>query len=194
MRILKTSLFALMALIALPAAATTLDLNFNDHAFRLYGALPLNPVAVGTTAQLDGSFIHSDERSGDTLDIGNIGLMATGGFGLPGMRAGLGIKGFYADRTDFSGGGAALAAQLGWHPPAFNRFGLFGYINYGPSVLVGGDFNHYFEYAVNAEYQVIRAASVYVGYRHLSLPLEHPAPGRPGRADEGWLAGIRVRF
>jgi YfaZ precursor. len=194
MRMLKTSLFALLTLVALPAAATTLDLNFNDHAFRLHGAVPLNPVAVGTNAELNGSFIHSDLRSGDTLDIGNVGLMATGSFGLPGTRAGLGIKGFYADRTDFSGGGAALAAQLSWHPPAFNRFGVFGYVNYGPGVLVGGDFNHYFEYAINAEYQIIRSASVYAGYRHLSLPLDRYVPGRPGRADEGWLLGIRVHF
>lgn len=194
MRMLKTSLLALLALVALPAAATTLDLNFNDHAFRLYGALPLNRVAIGTSAALDGSYLHSDERSGDTLDIGNIGVMATGSFGLPGTRAGLGIKGFYGDRTDFSGGGAALAAQLSWHPPMFNRFGIFGYMNYGPGVLVGGDFNHYFEYAVNAEYQIIRAAAVYAGYRHLSLPLDHYVPGRPGRADEGWLLGIRVHF
>lgn len=188
-------LFALASLVAVPAmAASELGLDFNDHAVDVYTALPLSPLAGGAQTQLTAGYLHNDRRAHDHLNFLRAGLEVNGSFGVPGASASIGLRGFYGDREDFSGGGGALGGAVDYRFPAFNRFDVGGYLYYGPNVLVGGDFNHYLEYGVDAGYQVIRPASIYAGYRRLELPIDGSPRGRPTAAADGWHIGVKLRF
>jgi hypothetical protein len=186
-------LIAAVASLGLPAQAASVDLDFNNYSFAVNGAASLGPVAQEAQAEVNGGYLYDGDRNGDHLDFGHIGLLATGQVGPEGVVAGVGLRGFLADRggSHNDGGGAALGGRLGYRIPELNeRLGVGGYLYYAPGILTFGDFQHYLEYGFDVDYQIIRPAFVYGGWRRLELPLSD----RADRADQGFHIGLRVNF
>lgn len=187
---------ALGLLAALPAQASDLGLDFNSHSFNIYANTALGRFVPNTAnAELGAGFLFDDQNEGDHLKFLHGDLLATGGLGVPGATGGIGLRGFYGDREHFSGGGLAIGGRVAYYFPQYDRLGLSGSLWYSPSVLTGGNFQHYFEYDFDINYQVLRQATVYAGYRRLELPVEGPEANiRAHAPSQGLHAGIRISF
>jgi hypothetical protein len=190
---------ALIAIAALAApgahaAGGVLDLNFNDSSLRLSGALPLYHFVGGTTGMAEAGYLYDGQHDHDHVNFGHLGVLASGNLGVPESTAGVGLRGFYARRGSFGGQGLALGGLVDFHVPGLDRLGLMGSLYYAPDVLTGGDYQHYFEFGLDAGYQILREATVYIGYRRLELPLDRPGAHPPDTADQGGHVGVRLNF
>lgn len=202
------SVLALSLFVALPAAAqtrtvgvgdinsTNLGLDFNGNSFNAYGNTPLSRfIRNARNAEIGAGFLYDAHTEGDHLRFFHADLLATGSFGVPGASGGIGVRGYFADRSHFDGAGAAIGGRLDYFFPRYNRLGVTADLWYSPDVLTGGDYQHYLQYGIDVNYQLLRQAAIYVGYRRLLLPVQGPAYATtPHAPDQGWHLGIRVSF
>jgi len=181
---------------ALPTQASDAGLDFNGHSFNVFADTALGRfVPNAANAEVGAGFLFDSQNDGDHLKFLHADLLATGSLGVPGATGGIGLRGFYGNREHFSGGGAAIGGRMAYYFPQYNRLGLSGYLWYSPNVLTGGNFQHYFEYGLDINYQVLQQATVYAGYRRLTLPVEGPEANIRARApNQGLHAGIRISF
>jgi YfaZ precursor len=191
-----TLLCCAAALAVLPARAEVLNLDVGDDNVHIDLAAPLQHFipGTGTQGQIDGGFIYDGQHSGDSLKFGYIGALVTGDLGVIGTEStgGLGVRALVASRLNGSGAGLALGGEAGVRIPGFNRLGVSGYTYWAPGILLTEDFYHYFEFGADVDYEFIRNASVYAGYRKLELGAT--GSGDIGTADEGGHVGIRLKF
>lgn len=175
------------------AAAQGLDINLSSDAIRGEfafdtGALPNNNAKIA----IGGLF--SEDLEPDELTAIHAGLLVTGDTGAREalVEAGLGVRVVALDVADSLNGAAiALGGEVDARLPAFNRIGVSGYIYFAPDVSSFSDINQYIEYAFDANYEIIRNAFVYLGYRQVRLDID---PVGDFSADTGMHAGFRLRF
>ncbi|MFA5938834.1 MAG: YfaZ family outer membrane protein [Sinimarinibacterium sp.] len=174
------------------AQAEIFDLSIGDNSFRgsFYG--PLSRFASDTNGQYDAGVIVRPKRE-DDLFVAHVGALVTGDAGARdfNLAAGLGVRGVYIGRDHDSGGALALGGQAEARYPGFERIGLSVYGYYAPEVTSFGEFDQYYEIGTGLDYQVLKNASVYVGYRNVKVELE---TGEEITADNGLHAGLRLSF
>ncbi len=195
----KLLVLAALAAFAQGAAAEEFDINIGSDAVR--GALsgPLSRVFSGVTGQYDAGLIYKkgEDDSADPKDtqltLVHLGVLATGDVGAKGAEAGagLGVRAVFADRGDASGAALALGGQFEVRLPGFERVGLSGYGFIAPKILSFSDLRSYSEYALDVEFEVVRAAAIYAGYRRVNVK---PEPSGPSNADDGAHIGLRLSF
>ncbi|TAM11347.1 MAG: hypothetical protein EPN72_04610 [Nevskiaceae bacterium] len=174
------------------AAAQQLGADFNGYSVNLFGSMP---VSQSPSTQAGAGFIYDGQNAHDHLRFLYANLLATGDLGVPGATAGVGVRGFFADRTHFDGGGVALGGQVNYYLPRFNRVGVSAEIWYAPGVLAPGDYQRYLQYGADLNYRVLRQATIYAGYRRIQLPVEGARYNLVAHApDQGWHIGLRVDF
>lgn len=175
------------------AQAEIFDLSIGDNSFRaaLYG--PLSRIAGGTKGQYDVGVVMRPKRE-DDLFVAHVGALVTGDAGAKNfdLAAGLGVRGVYIGRDHDSGGALAVGGQAEARFPGYERVGFTVYGYYAPEVLSFGEFDQYYEVGTAIDYQVLKDASVYVGYRNVNVKLE--AGGGDITADNGLHAGLRLSF
>lgn len=179
-------------LVAGSAQAEIIDLSLGDNSVRaaLYG--PLSRMVDDTKGQYDVGVIVRPKRE-DDLFVAHVGALVTGDAGAQQfeLAAGLGVRGVYIGRDHDSGGAVALGGQAEARYPGFERFGLSVYGYYAPEILSFGEFDQYYEIGTALDYQVIKNASIYIGYRNVNLELEN---GGEITADNGLHGGFRLSF
>lgn len=174
------------------ATAQQLGADFNGYSVNFFGSMPISR-SPATTA--GAGFIYDGQNAHDHLRLLYANLLARGDLGVPGATAGVGVRGFFADRTHFDGGGVALGGQVDYYFPRFNRVGMSANIWYAPGVLVPGDYQRYLQYGADLNYRVLRQATLYAGYRRVLLPVEGTRYNLVAHApDQGWHIGLRVDF
>ncbi|MDB5971803.1 MAG: hypothetical protein JWQ90_4253 [Hydrocarboniphaga sp.] len=182
----------LLTATALPAHAETFDLNINDAA--VFGQFngPLSHVFNNTDGEYQLGGLYSDDKNTRLTNL-HAGLMLTGDAGAQEARltAGIGLRGQYTDTKYDTGGGGAIGGQFDLRFAGFERLGFQGYLWYQPKVLSLGDIEDQLEFALTADYQVLRNAAVYLGYRKLRLD---PDNGHAYTADDGAIFGLRLTF
>ena len=193
MKLFKMLPAFVLACAAMPAQAASLDLNLNDEAVRgeFSGALS-SLFSTDAEGQYQLGALYSDDKNLDLKQI-HAGLLATGDTGAQEVRAtaGLGVRAQYLDADGGDGGGLALGGQFDIRLAGFERLGLQGYFWYSPKVLTFGDIEDQTEWSLSADYQVLRNASVYLGYRQLRVD---PDNGHAFNADDGFHLGFRFKF
>lgn len=196
----KTLLALALFAAAGAAQAETADLNFGPDSFRFFLSGPLSRAGNGLSGQYDAGVIYKegDKNSSDPKDaqlkLGHVGVLATGDVGAKGAEAaaGLGARLVYADRADQTGGALALGGQFDLRLPGYERVGLGGYGWYAPEITSFADVKSYSEFALDVDFEVVKAASVYAGYRLVNVK---PENGRLGsEADSSGHLGIRLNF
>lgn len=188
----------LVIAVGLAAAASTaqaeiLDFNLSDEALRASMSGPLS-LGVHGGAQYDFGYMYSDKRDA-RLNLGHIGLMVTGDAGArdANVQAGLGLRGVVLGmRHSNNGGAVAVGGNFDVRLPEFNRIGLIGSLWFAPSVLAFGDAERYSDLSVALDYEVIRNASLYVGFREVRVKVDEQV-GSTLR-DNSVLLGMRLHF
>ncbi len=182
----------LFTVASLPARAATFDLNLNDDAVRAQLSGPLANLFSEADGEYQVGALYSDDRN-DELTIIHAGALLTGDAGAQEAKltAGIGVRGQYTDTAHDAGGGAAVGGQFDLRFAGFDRLGLTGNAWYQPKILGIGDFDDQFDWSLDADYQILRNASIYVGYRKITL---HPDSGGSFTADDGAHFGLRLTF
>jgi hypothetical protein len=174
------------------ARAEGLDINLSEHTLRgvFSGSLTnLFPRLAGIyeigalTGENDGQNYHQVHG----------GLLVTGDAGArqANVTAGLGGRLAGIDIDQVTGGALALGGMVEARLPAFNRIGAVAYAYGAPKASSFGDLEGYLEYALGVDYQVLRAASLYGGYRQLKAEVKNAGNVT---IDTGWHLGLRLAF
>ncbi len=193
MSVFRGLLGGVLALAAVaPAHAEIFDLSLGDNSVRaaIYG--PLSRAVDQTSGQYDVGVILKPERD-DDLFVAHVGALVTGDAGMQqfNLAAGLGVRGVYIGRDHDSGGALAVGGQLEARFPGYDRIGWSIYGYYAPDMLSFGEFDSYHEVGTAIDYQLIKGASVYIGYRNVQVGLE---AGPDITADNGLHGGLRLSF
>ena len=195
----KLIAMAALAAFAHGAAAEEFDINLGEDSFRVALAGPLSRLLSGVTGQYDLGLIYKEGEDNNAdpkkrpLTLGHFGALATGDMGAKGTdaAAGLGARLVFADRDGSTGGAVALGGQFDVRLPGFERVGLSGYGYIAPEIVSFGDIKSYSEFALDVEFEVVRAAALYAGYRRVNVK---PEPDGPSNADSGPHIGLRLSF
>ena len=190
---MKRVLFvAALALASAAARAETVDLNLNNTTLHGDFSGPLNHLIAGANGLYD---VGGALGRGDTHNLreGYVGALITGDAGArpANVTAGLGLRLVGMSLSGVSGGALGLGGQIEARLPQYNRLGTFCSAYWAPGVASTGDLNGYLEYAGSLDYQLIREASLYVGYRQIRIRGNN-FPW--GTVDTGFHAGIRLNF
>jgi hypothetical protein len=177
---------------ALPASAEIVDFSVGDNSFRLALYGPLSRVISDVKGQYDIGALMRPKRTDDLL-ITHIGAMITGdaGFAQANVAAGAGLRALYIGRDNKRGGALALGGQVEARYPGYDRIGLSVYGYGAPNVTTIGDVDRYYEIGIGLDYQIIKEASVYVGWRDVKTDIHDVGNVT---ADHSAHIGLRLHF
>ncbi|HET8552063.1 MAG TPA: YfaZ family outer membrane protein [Gammaproteobacteria bacterium] len=189
------------AMIGTASAESTLDLNLDDNSARIAFNTPITPTGLYANA----AFLYNQDR-GDVFNAG-VHLIGDAGVGPNPLHAGLGGQFYYinpdisgppmdcpAGCIPFEGPGSGEAIAIGgfvqYQLPRYNRIGFGAHIYYAPGIISFGGLDRMLEYGVRADYQVLRNANVYIGYRQIKADF---GPGFLDM-DSGFHVGMQLNF
>lgn len=169
------------------SAASDLEINLNGNAVRAAFMAPITETGL----YANGAFLHNDDR-GDVANIG-VHLLGDAGVGPNPLHAGIGGQFYFInpDAGNADGEAIALGGFLRYQLPQYNRIGFGGHVYYSPGVISFGDVDSFFEYGVRADYQVLRNANIYIGYRQVKADF---GPGDFYNMDTGFHVGMQLTF
>jgi YfaZ precursor len=145
--------------------ANNLDLNLGSNAAAV--DFSANITTTGLVGDL-GYLHHTDQ-----VDIGSAGLQVMGDSnpaGSPFIFAVGGKLFFISPKQNNVGNGTVLGlgGRFSYTWPSYNRFKIGGELYYAPNIVSFNNADRYLQYSVNAGYEILHNADLYVGYRHIS--------------------------
>jgi hypothetical protein len=187
MRLHRIALFlALASAVCGAQAADTLDFNLASNAVAADFSTSLTETGV------EGSlgFLHHTDR----VDLFDAGLDVVGNaspVGSP-LIFGVGGKFFYiSPKGEDNGEALAIGAHFRYTWPYFNRFAIAGELYYAPNIVAFQSADRFWEGRLTANYQILRNADAYMGYRYVSASFD----GRPSATlDSSVILGISLTF
>jgi hypothetical protein len=196
--VIKRVIAVLGLAIAAPAAqAEALDINLSGQTLRATYAGPLSNLFPRLNGLFDAGVLYGD-ADGRNFMQAHGGLLVTGDAGANKANVTAGLGGRIAVLNDddgilrkTSGGALALGGMAEARLPAYNRIGAVLYAYGAPKASAFGDLEGYLEYAIGIDYQVLRDASLYLGYRQLKVDVQNQGETT---VDNGWHLGLRLNF
>lgn len=172
--------------------------TFAAHAANLNVNLGSNAASINYAAGLTGSglqgtigYLHHT----DQVDIGDVGLLVTGNSNPTGspLIFGVGGKVFFISPKQISGNGTVLGlgGQFNYTWPDYNRFNIGGELYVAPKIVSFNNAQRFLEYGVNAGYEVLRNAELYVGWRHVSAAFSGTSMVT---LDSTFMVGLNLTF
>ena len=182
--------FVVLALTATGVRAERLDINLSSETLRATFDAPLPSETLGGLYEFGGLM---GERRGVEFQQAHLGLLVTGDAGArdANVVAGLGGRVFLLGGDGADGGGLGLGGMVDARLPSFNRIGVIAYGYFAPEASTFGDLEGWAEYAVSLDYQVLKGASIYVGWRQLKVDVEDFGNYT---VDTGFHGGLRLSF
>ncbi|HEY4732285.1 MAG TPA: YfaZ family outer membrane protein [Gammaproteobacteria bacterium] len=171
------------------AMAQTLDINLSDDTAQFKYITP-----VGFQNRLGGTELELGFLSTTTDDVMAIaGFQAVdeAGSGSPGLKVGVGVKGFAGTINSNDVYAVTLGAEGRFAPPALNRFGIYGSVHFAPDVVTFGDTERLVYINVRLEYEILSQATAYLGYRKIRADL---TGGEDVSIDNGAHIGLQFLF
>lgn len=194
MKRMKLRVLAMCSMLfaVLPARAEILDLSLGENSVRAALSGALANVIPNIKGQYDTGVLVKPKTDEDYLQV-HAGALITGDAGARylDVAAGLGARLLYIGADDDSGGGLALGGQVEGRLPEFNRLGFTGHAWYAPSASTFGEMDEYLELAAAVDYQVVREASVYLGYRNINIDTRERTDIT---VESGLRIGLRMNF
>jgi YfaZ precursor len=183
----STGLLAALTVTAFATHANNLDINLGSNA------VAVNYSAGLTNTGLEGDigYLHHT----DSVDIGDVGLQVVGDSnpaGSPFIFA-VGGKLFLINPKQNYGNGTVLGlgGRFNYTWPTYNRFQIGGELYYAPSIVSFNNADSYLQFGVNAGYEILRNAELYVGYRHISASFTHTGTLT---LDSTFMVGLNLSF
>lgn len=191
MRRIGWVILTIIGLTTTPAWARTLDLNLSNNSVRAIYSQPLSGYNRWGTPYFDGGFLYSDDRN---TKVGHLGLQIVGDANAQQalVRVGVGGRLYYADTRPGNGAALGLGGHFMAKLPQYSRFSLRGRAFFAPDILAFNDFKQFYEYGIDVDYEVLKQANVYAGYRQVRAKLSHS--GHNVALDTGFLVGLRLGF
>jgi hypothetical protein len=186
MRLYRVALFLTLATAACASRAANLDFNLASNAVAADFSTNL------TDTGLEGSlgFLHHTDR----VDMFDAGLDLVGNaspVGSP-LIFGVGGKFFYISPKGTDDGEAlAIGAHFRYTWPYFNRFAIAGELYYAPNIVAFQSADRFWEGRLTANYQILRNADAYVGYRYVSAAFNN---GPSVTLDSSVIIGLSLTF
>jgi hypothetical protein len=177
---------------ALPASAEIVDFSVGNNSFRLAVLGPLSRL-LDVKGQYEVGGLMRPKRDDDLL-VTHVGAMLTGDAGFGGqvnVAAGVGLRALYIGRDDEPGGAVAAGGQVEARYPGFDRLGLSAYGYGAPGVTSFGHVDSYYEIGVGLDYQILKDASVYGGWRNVHADFQEAGDLS---ADHSLHVGVRLNF
>jgi YfaZ precursor len=169
------------------AHARAFDMNLSNDTAELRYITPVGFENSFGSAELDVGFLSS--TSDDIMGIFGFQAVDEAGSATPGVKVGVGIKGFVGTINDNDVYAVALGGNV--HIPVYNRFSIFGDAHFAPDVVTFGDADRLLYLNVRLEYQILPQATVYIGYRKLQVNLKE---GGNESVDNGANIGLQFLF
>ncbi|HEY1774441.1 MAG TPA: YfaZ family outer membrane protein [Gammaproteobacteria bacterium] len=186
MRFYRVALFLGLATAACTAQGANLDFNLASNAVAAEFSTNL------TDTGLEGSlgFLHHSDRV-DLFDAGADLVGNASPVGSP-LIFGVGGKFFYISPNGVDNGEAlAVGAHFRYTWPYFNRFAVGGELYYAPNIVAFQSADRFWEGRLTANYQILRNADAYVGYRYVSAAFND---GSNMTLDSSIIVGIALSF
>lgn len=182
----------LLAVACMPATAATFDAAVGEEAVRVGLVGDLSSVFDGAKGQYDLGALWRSEDDADAF-VPHVGVLLTGDTGAREAKvtAGLGVRAAWVDGEDDDGAVLALGGQVDLRLPGYERIALGAYAYGAPEVTSFGDVESYYDVGVSVGYEVIKDASIYVGWRTVQADID---PDGEIEADDGFHAGLRLNF
>lgn len=195
MRIIAAMLGLLVA--STVARAEVLDINIGSESARFALSGDLRKLFAVDSGRYDVGFLtrQADGAGRDLYQV-HAGALVTGDAGArrANVHAGIGARLLFADVDPATGMALALGGEFEARLPAYNRLGLIGHVWGAPSVIAFGDLDRYTELALALDWQLIRQASVYIGWRNVKYAFDVPGMDDTRSYDTGFHGGIRLNF
>src|SRR6185503_11790692 len=163
MRLHRAGLFLVLATAAFAARGANLDFNLASNA----AAVDFSTNLTDSGLEAGLGYLHHTDKV-DVLDasldlVGNASPV-----GSP-LIFGVGGKFFYLSPKGGIDNGEALGvgAHFRYTWPTFNRFAIGGELYFAPSIVSFQSVDRYMQARVTGNYQILRTADVYVGYRYV---------------------------
>jgi len=186
MRLLRATLFLVLASAACVAQGANLDFNLASNAVGADFSTSLTDTGLEGTL----GFMHHSDRA-DVADAGFDLVGNASPVGSP-LIFGVGGKFFYVAPNHIGNGEAlAVGAHFRYTWPYFNRFAIGGELYYAPSIVSFQNVARFLQGRVTANYQILRNADAYVGYRYITVAFGN-APNRT--LDSSVIAGLSLTF
>lgn len=187
MRIQSAGILLALASVAFGAHAANLNVNLGSNAASINYAANLTPSGLQGTV----GYLHHT----DSVDIGNVGLLVTGNSNPTGspLIFGVGGKLFFISPKQVSGNGTVLGlgGQFNYTWPYYNRFNIGGELYVAPKIVSFNNADRFLEYGVNAGYEILRNAELYVGWRHVSAAFSGTSTVT---LDSSFMVGLNLTF
>jgi hypothetical protein len=182
--LIALSLFAVSG----TAFADAVDINLRDSAAQIQYRASMGHDTLGRTEMHMGFLYTSDKGK-----LGDLGILVQDEVGkdVPGLSAGVGLKGLVAHGQGKNASALALGALVRYAPLANRRFGITGTVYLSPNIVTFGDGERYTETGLSVDYEIIPQAIAYVGYRHIKLAV---ANASDVTIDEGVHVGVKLSF
>ncbi|MDX1453949.1 MAG: YfaZ family outer membrane protein [Gammaproteobacteria bacterium] len=169
-----------------PVAAAELNFNVSDEAAKIDYA---SNYSGGS--RISTGLLHNDENA--DVYVGHLGLHLVDNAATEArpVIVGLGGKLLFVDSDVQSGSAIALGSFFRFNFAQANRFAVAGSVHYAPDVIAFNDLTQYIEYDIRAEYEVLKNASIYLGYRNLEVEVDGAVDVE---LDDGLHFGMRFVF
>lgn len=184
----RAGLLFLLTALALTAHASDLNVNLGSNAAAINFGANLTPSGL----EGDLGYLHHT----DSVDIGSAGLLLVGNANPGGSQAifGVGGKLFFISPKQTNGNGTVLGlgGRFNYTWPTYNRFTIGGELYYAPNIVAFNNADRFLEFGVNAGYEILRNAELYVGWRHVSAAFT----GSNGNVtlDSTFMVGLNLSF
>ncbi|HEY3643902.1 MAG TPA: YfaZ family outer membrane protein [Gammaproteobacteria bacterium] len=187
MRLYRAAALSL-ALASAAFAARAADVDFNLASNAVAGNFTTNLTDTGLQGTL--GFMHHTDRA-DIFDAGADLVGNASPVGSP-LIFGIGAKFFYIAPKGFDNGEAlGVGGHFRWTIPSYNRFAVGGELYYAPNIVAFQSADRFLESRVTANYQILRNADAYIGYRYVSASFD----GAPSRTlDSSVIVGFQLSF
>lgn len=133
-------------------------------------------------AKLQASYLHADTNDHKSTVLG-LGVLTSQDNGE--LQPRLGAKVFLVDGEGPSNSGYGLALTAGADFSLLPKWFLSTDAAYAPKIIMGGDFEGYYELSARCGYQLIKNSSVYLGFQ------KHQTSSPSYGVYEGVVVGVK---
>lgn len=183
---LRRLIFIALLSVSAPVMADSIDVNLNNNVAQFQYIAPVG-YSDGGKAEVHAGFLYDN----DDNVLGDLGILVMNDVGnKSGTTLGVGVKGMATLRGN-SSMVLALGGQARFTPFIDRRIGIAASVYAAPKIVAFGGADFFVQTGLNLEYEIMKQAVAYVGYRTIKFGVEN---GPDVINEKSANLGIRISF